>query len=180
MKHRITKKQLVIFLLMTIIVSCGSLLELLELKVDNDLTENIDINIPQTAGVTETFSLSKSIDLRSGDLADYSAKITDIKINSFTYKFKDFTGNTAGIIPQGAIKIDNLLVESFTNLNVSQAVNAETIFTISDRVVLNQLENTFLNASATTIVLEGNALTDAGPINFITEFKIKLTATIRE
>ena len=66
-----------------------------------------------------TFSLSKSIDLRSGDLADYSAKITDIKINSFTYKFKDFTGNTAGIIPQGAIKIDNLLVESFTNLNVS-------------------------------------------------------------
>ncbi|MFN0728372.1 hypothetical protein [Polaribacter gochangensis] len=174
------KKIIVFVLLATITISCGSLFELLELKVDNDLTESIDVNVPQTAGTTGTFDLTETIDLRSGDFAEYVDKITAVKINSFTYKFKDFSGNTEGTIPSGVLKFDDTEVGTITNLNISQAVTDETIFTVSDAAVLSKLEDAFVNNTSTVITLSGNALSDAGPMDFKVEVSISLTATIKE
>lgn len=49
------KKVLLLVVLATLTVSCDSLFERFELKVDNDLTEDIDVNIPKTAGTTGAF-----------------------------------------------------------------------------------------------------------------------------
>ncbi|WP_347173231.1 hypothetical protein [Polaribacter uvawellassae] len=174
------KKIISLVLLATLTVSCGSLFELLELKIDNDLTERIDVSIPKTAGNTGTFNLSETIDLRSGDFAEYVDKITAVKINSFTYKFIDFVGNTDGTIPSGTLKFDSTEVGTINNLNVSKAVNKETIFTISDATVISKLENAFVNNTSTVITLSGNALSDAGPMDFKVEVNISLTATIKE
>tara|TARA_R110001606_G_scaffold72659_3_gene167395 strand:- start:5336 stop:5863 length:528 start_codon:yes stop_codon:yes gene_type:complete len=174
------KKVIMIVLLATITVSCSSLLELLELKINNDLTESIDVSIPKTAGTTGTFDLTKTIDLRAGDFAQYIDKITAVKINSFTYKYKDFTGNTAGTIPSGTLKFDNTVIGTITNLNISQAASAKTIFSITDTTIISQLENAFVNNSSTVITLSGNALSDAGPMDFKVEVNISLTATIKE
>lgn len=174
------KKVILLVALATLTVSCESLFELLELKVDNDLTESIDVSIPQTAGATGTFNLTKTLDLRAGDFAQYVDKITAVKINSFSYKFKDFTGNTAGTIPSGTLKFDNTVVGNETNINVSDAVNTKKVFPILDPIVLGKLEEAFVNNSSTTITFSGNALSDAGQMGFKVEVSISLTATIRE
>ena len=173
--------RVVVFLILaSVAVSCDCLVELLELKGDNNLTVSIAVSVPQTSGATSTFDLTKTLDLRSGDFADYINKITAVKINSFTYKFKDFVGNTAGKISSGTLKFDNTVVGTITNLNISQAVNAETIFNISDATVISQLENAFVNNSSTVITLSANVLSDAGPMDFKVEVSISLTATIKE
>ena len=174
-------KKIILLLVFAIFtVSCGGTYELLELKVNNDLTETIDVSIPKTTGATSIFNLSKTIDLRSGDFADYIDKISAIKITSFTYRLKNFSGNSAGTIPLGNLKFDNTVVSTITNLNVSQEVNSQTIFTVTDSAILSQLENTFLNNTSTKIIASGNALSDEGSMNFVIEVNISLTATITE
>jgi len=174
------KKVILLIVLATLTVSCESVLELLELKVDNDLTEDIDVNIPKTAGTTGTFDLTETVDLRAGDFAEYIDKITAVKINSFNYKFKDFVGNAAGTIPSGTLKFDNTTVGTITNLNISHAATNEIVYVISDPTVISQLETAFVNNSSTVITLKGNALSDAGPMDFKVEVNISLTATIKE
>ena len=174
------KKVILLVILATLSVSCNSLLELLELKVDNDLSEDINVSVPKTTGATGNFDLTKAVDLRSGDFAEYVDKITAVKINSFNFKFKEFVGNSAGTIPSGTIKFDNTTVGTITNLNVSKEAIAGTVFEITDTAILSQLENTFVNNSSTVITLTGNAHSEAGPMDFKVEVNISLTATIKE
>jgi hypothetical protein len=174
------KKRIAFVFLATLIISCGTFFELLELKIDNNLTESVAVSIPKTAGTTGTFDLTKKFDLRSSDFAQYIDKITAVNINSFTFKFKDFSGNTDGIIPSGTLKFDNTIVGTITNLNISEASNAEIVFSASDATVIKLLEKAFENNSSTIITLSGNALSDAGPMDFKIEVKISLTATIKQ
>ena len=167
-------------MLATLTVSCGSLFELLELKVENDLTEDIVANVPQTSATAESFNLTETLDLRSGDFAEYVDKITAVKINTFNYKYKDFTGNANGVVISGALKFDGVVVGTITNLNISQEATAGTVFEITDANVLSQLEDAFVNNSSTTITLSGNVLSEAGPMDFKVEVNISLTATVKE
>jgi hypothetical protein len=174
------KKIIVLFVLATLTVSCGSLFELLELKIENDLTEDIDVSVPKTAGVTGTFNLTETLDLRAGDFAEYVDKITAVKINTFNYKYKDFIGNANGVVTSGTLKFDDVVVGTVTNLNISQAATAATVFEITDANVLSQLEDAFVNNSSTTITLSGNVLSEAGPMDFKVEVNISLTVTVKE
>ena len=174
------KKIIVLFVLATLTVSCGSLFELLELNVENDLTEDIVASVPQTSATAEAFNLTKTLDLRSGDFAEYVDKITAVKINTFNYKYKDFTGNENGKIVSGTLKFDDVVIGTITDLNISQAATAGTVYEITDTAVLSQLENAFVNNSSTTITLSGEVLSEGDAMNFKVEVNIKLTATVKE
>ncbi|WKD85398.1 hypothetical protein KCTC32516_00738 [Polaribacter huanghezhanensis] len=174
------KNRIAFVFLATLIISCGNFFELLELKIDNNLTESVAVSIPKTVGTSGAFNLTKTLDLRSGDFAKYVDKITAVKINSFTYIYKDFTGNTDGVIQSGTLKFDSTEIGTITNLNISQAASAGTVFSISDGTVISQLEDAFVNNSSTVITLAGNGLSDAGPMDFKIEVHINLTATIKQ
>lgn len=174
------KKIFPLLFISIIFFSCDSLDELLELKVNNDLTESISVSVAQTQGTAESFDLSETTDLNSGDLAQYKGKITAIKINKLTYKFKDFVGNNAGAIPTGTLKFDDIIVDSLTDFNVSQAANAGTIYEITDATVLSNIENAFLNNNTTTIKLFGTVLSEAGGMDFTVEVFMNMTATIKD
>ncbi len=174
------KKVFFLLCISFVLYSCDSLNELLELNVNNDLTENIDVSVQQTNGTAEAFDLSETTDLNSGDLAEYKGKIKAIKINKFTYKFKSFTGNAAGTIPTGTLKFDDVVVDIMKNFNVSQAATAGTIFEIDDASILSKIEQAFLNNNTATIKLFGNVLSDAGNMNFTVEVFMNLTATIKD
>ncbi len=174
------KKIIVLFVLATLTVSCGSLFELLELNVENDLTEDIVASVPQTSATAEAFNLTKTLDLRSGDFAEYVDKITAVKINTFNYKYKDFTGNENGKIVSGTLKFDDVVIGTITDLNISEAATAGTVFEITDAAILSQLENAFVNNSSTTITLSGEVLSEGDTMNFKVEVNIKLTATVKE
>lgn len=172
------KKTIYLFVFAIITISCDSLDSLLELNINNDLTENIAVSVSQTQGVAASFDLSETTDLNSGDLAEYRGKISAIKINKFTYKIKDFVGNNAGTIPSGTLKFDDVVVAELTDFNIFQAADAGTVFEITDANVLSSVENAFLNNNTTTVRLTGTVLSDAGTMDFNVEIFMNLNATI--
>jgi hypothetical protein len=174
------KKLIFLFLLSCIMISCGSLDQFIELSVDNELTESIDAHVPQTLGAVASFNLTETADLNSGDLAKYLDKISALKINTLSYKFIEFSGNSAGTITSGTLKFDNTVVATLTNFNISNASTARTVFNITDSAFLTQIEATLLNNKSTTILLKGSALSDAGSMDFKIEVSMNMTVTINE
>jgi hypothetical protein len=172
------RKFIYIFFLSLIVTSCGSLDDLLELKVENNLTESIPVNVPQTSSVAVAFDLSHTVDLNSGDLAQYKDKITAIKINSLSYKFIDFTGNDAGTIPTGTLKFDDVTLREMTGFNIS--ANVGTVYEITDAAKLNQIASNFLNNSEISVKLKGTVLSEAGAMGFNVEIIVNMTATIKQ
>ncbi len=174
------KKVIYILFLSLIVTSCDSLGELLELKVENSLTESITATVPQTSNVPAVFNLSRTVDLNSGDLAQYKDQITAIKINSLTYKFKDFTGNTAGVISTGTLKFDDVVLDELIDFNISDAATAGTLFGITDEVRLNQIASNFVNNSESTVLLSGSVLSEDGGMEFKVEVFMNMTVTVKE
>lgn len=174
------KKYIYIFFLSIVASSCGSLDDLLELKVENSLTESIAAIVPKTSNVAVVFNLSSTINLNSGDLAQYKDKITAVKINSLTYKFKEFTGNSAGTIPAGTLKFDNVILKEMTNFNISDAATAGTVFKITDETKLNEIASNFINNSELTVKLNGSVLSEASSMEFKVEVFMNMTATIKQ
>jgi PBP1b-binding outer membrane lipoprotein LpoB len=174
------KRVFSLVLIAIFITSCGSLDELLELNVNNDLTESVDVHIPQTQGTAVNYNKTKTVDLSSGSFAEYVGKISAIKINSLTYKIKEFAGNSNGIIQSGSLKFDAILVDEMTNFNIADAATAGTVFSITDAAVLSQIETTLVNNSSVTLNLVGSVLSDAGAMDFKVEVFMNMTATIKE
>ena len=172
------KKYIHLLFLSLIVSSCGSLDELLELKVENSLTESISVSVPQTGATAVAFDLSSTVNLNTGDLAQYKDKISAVQINTLTYKFIDFTGNTAGTIPSGTLKFDDVVVGEMTGFNISAAAAAGTIFEITDVAKLNLIASNFVNNSEVSVKLIGTVLSEAGNMDFKVEVFMNLTATI--
>jgi hypothetical protein len=172
------KKYIYIFFLAFIATSCGSLEDLLELKVENSLTESIPVSVPQTSNVAVAFNLPATVDLSSGDLAQYKDKITAITINSLTYKFIEFTGNAAGTIPKGTLKFDDVVLREMNNFNIS--ANVGEVFEIVDAEKLSQIASNLINNSEVSISLTGTVLSEAGAMEFKVEIFMNMTATINQ
>jgi hypothetical protein len=173
------KKTIYILFLSMIAISCGSLEELLELKVENSLTETIAATVPQTGNVAAEFNLSSTVDLNSGDLAQYKDKITAIKVNTLTYKFKDFTGNAAGMIVAGKLKFDDVILKEITNQNISEAAVAGTLFGITDEATLSQIASNFVSNSESIVQLSGTVLSEEGEMKFNIEVFMNMTVTVK-
>lgn len=174
------KKIIFLLTLSIITISCNSIDELLELKINNDLTESIDVHINQTNGTALSFNLTETANLNSGNFSQYVDKIKDLKINKLTYTFKEFSGNIAGVIQSGNLQIDNIILGTLTNFNISQAAKAGTIFEISDSNTLNQIKTNLLTNDKVTVKLAGSVLSDGSTMDFKVEVFMNMTATIKE
>ncbi len=172
------KKCIYIFFLSLIATSCGSLDELLELKVENSLTESIPVNVLQTGSTAVAFDLSSTVNLNSGDFSQYKDKITAIEINTLTYKFKDFAGNAAGTIPTGTLKFDDVVIGELTDFNISAAAAAGTTFEITDAAKLSLIASNFVNNSEVSVKLIGTVLSEVEGMDFEIEVFMNMTATI--
>ena len=162
--------------LMFIVTSCDIADTPIELSATNEITKTVDVSSPATNGTAFAFDESLSINLSEviSDIGD----ITSVKINTLSFKFKDFTGNTAGVIQTISLKVNGEVLKAFTDLNVSQEATDATVFSITDSAKLAQLESILENDSTTTIQLAGSVLSDAGVMDFKIEVNINLTTTI--
>lgn len=174
------KKSIYLLLFTLILTSCSSLEQLLELKINNDLTESVNAQVPQTTATAAAFDLNTTANLNTGDFAQYAGKISALKINTFSFKFKDFSGNHAGTIPNATLKLDDIDLLTLSNINISESVSTDSSFGISDAAVLSQVETALLNNNSITLKLVGNVLSEAGPMEFKVEISMNMTATINQ
>ncbi len=163
-----------------LITSCDSLSDAVELKVENSFTETIPVNVAQTTATAVAFDLSNTVDLNAGNLAQYKDKIQAIKINSLSYKFIDFTGNSEGTIPSGSLKFDDVVIGELSNFNIAVAAIAGTTFELADAGKLELIATNLLTNSEVAVKLAGSVLSEAGAMDFKVEVSVNMTATINQ
>lgn len=142
-----------------------------ELNVTNSITKDIAVSVNQTNG---SQSLSETTTVNLSDIVSNVGDITEVKINSLSYKFKDFTGNTAGRVESISLKINNSEFATGTDIDPSK----QESFTV-DSSTFADLENILKNDSQTTLAVAGTMQSNAGDMSFNIEITIDLTVTLK-
>ena len=170
-------KKLIPFLLAIVLISsCDINTDPIELTATSTINEAIEVSIPQTNGTTVAFSETITQDLN--DLFTNFSDVTNININSFSYEYKNVTGNTDATIESATIVVNGTTIATLTDVNMAQEAAAGTVFTISDTATLDQIESLFLSNSSANIEFSGTAVSEAGAVNFDIELNINLTVTL--
>lgn len=143
----------------------------IELSVTNSITKDIAVSVNQTNG---SQSLSETTTVNLSDIVSNVGDITDVKINSLTYKFKDFTGNTDGRVESISLKINNSEFANGTDIDPSK----EESFNV-DSSKFATLESILKNDSQTTLAVDGSLQSNAGDMSFNIEILIDLTVTLK-
>ena len=119
------------------------------ITVSSSVSETVLVEIPQTNGATHTTNETVNQDLN--EVITNLDDVDSLNIDSLSYQFKNTTGNSAAVVQNATLVINGITVATHTNLNISQEAANETVFTISDESVLNQLESLILNNSSVSI-----------------------------
>lgn len=170
------KKFFPFLLVIVLLASCDINTEPIELTATTVIEESIPVNIPQTSGVSVSFNESINQDL--SEIITNFSDINDININSLSYQYQNATGNTNAVIESATLVINGTTVTTLSNINVSQASSASTIFEITDTAILDQLEDLFLTSSSANIEFSGTAVSEDGPIDFNIVVSINLTVSL--
>lgn len=168
-----------IVLLLSVVLAFTSCLDSnpVELTATNAITKDIDVTVAQTNGTPKTLNATTTVKL--SDVISNVADITDVKINKFTYKFKEFTGNTAGVVQSISLKVNNDVLATGSNIKVSQEADNGTVFQVTDTAKLALLENLLKTSSQANLAITGSVLTDAGSMNFKIEVFVNVTVKLK-
>ena len=149
----------------------------IKLTASNSITKDIDLSVAQTSGTPFSLDIRETINI--ADVASNVADVTDVKINSISYKYKDFTGNEAGRIQSVLLKIDNVVLVQEANVDVFSETDNAVIHQVTDTAKLTKLEQVLLSDKETQLAVIGSILSDAGAMNFKMEVSISLTVTLK-
>jgi hypothetical protein len=147
----------------------------IEIKTTTEIEESISVNVPQTNGTAVMFENTSSVNLT--DVISNVGDLTAVDVSSMSYKIMNFTGNTGGTVSL-TLKINGVEYASESDVNISNAATAGTVFSITDASLISQLESTLLNSSQVDFVFSGTSLSDDGAMDFDIEIFVALTATI--
>jgi hypothetical protein len=147
----------------------------IEITTTTAINEVVPVTVPQTNGTAVDFEDTTTVNL--ADVISNVGDLTSVDVNSMSYKIKNFTGNTAGTVSL-TLKVNGTVYASETDVNVSNAASAGTVFSVTDATLINQLESILLNDSQVNFVFSGSSLSDDGDMNFDIEISVNLTATI--
>ena len=169
------KKLFPLLLSLVLISSCDVNTDPIELTATTSIVEGVAVILPQTSGTSVAYDQTLTQDLN--DLISNFADVSDININSLSYTYKNFSGNTNATIEAAEIVINGSTIASLSSVNVAQEANNGTVFAITDTTILNQLETAFLNNASITIQFAGTAISDEGLAEFEIELFIDVTVT---
>lgn len=175
-KITIMRKIITLLFAAVLITSCDINENPITLTASSTVVEVVPVSIPQTNGTSVAYDHTVNQDLNEA-IANFS-DVTNIEINSFSYQYKNVTGNTDAVIESASIIINGNTASSISSVNIAQEANNGTVFSITDQALLSQLESIFLNSASVNIQFIGSAISDVGPVEFEIEVTIDLTVTL--
>lgn len=138
------------------------------------LDESIEVGIPQSGSGQTVFNESSSHDL-SQLIANYS-DINTVTVNNLTYQFTNFSGDTNGVIQSASITVNNVLIATVSNINISQEAANSTIFQISDPAIISQVEDILETTSIINLQASGT-INSSIPLNFNIDVHLDIEAS---
>lgn len=171
-------KKVIAIILFVTIASCDIADTPIKLSVSNSITRDVNISIAQTSvGTTKDIDLRETINL--ADIVSNVADITAVKVNSISYKYKDFSGNQNGRIETVLLKIDTVVLANETDVNVFSEVENATSHLVTDASALTKLEDILLTNKETVMAIIASVQSDDGAMEFKMEVTVDLTVTLK-
>jgi hypothetical protein len=170
------KKVFPFLLAIVLISSCDVNTDPIELTATSNINEAISVSIPQTNGSTVAFD--EAVDQDLNDIFSNFSDVTNVNINSLSYRYQNVSGNTNAVIEAATIVVNGVTIANLSNVNISQEANASTVFEITDSAILDQLETLFLNNTLAAIAFSGTAVSEEGAVDFEVALTINLTITL--
>ncbi len=145
--------------------------DLTDVTFDTEVTERIDVNIPNTSGESVDFNSQNTIKLEngSGQIDDYLNYIKDVEIKKLSYKIINFSGDENGVIT-ASFKVNGTLLKEHVAMNVKTVADSGEIFEITDVQELNTIATALKNSNQVDVSYQGDAIT-----NDILNFKVEVT-----
>lgn len=168
-------KFLAVLLLFVGYTSCDELDKLTEVDLSTTVTEIIPVTVDDGAGLS--VDLGNSIVINLGDYidAEYLNKISDVKINSLTYKVINFFGDPAGVITADFMA-NSATLYTHTGEVVKDHADMTTVFSINDTAALSVIANNLRNGANVEFAVDGTS-TNEGGMNFEIEITLSLNIT---
>jgi uncharacterized protein YjbI with pentapeptide repeats len=172
-----TKKIALLLLVVFGAFSCDEVDDLTDIIVDDDFSTEITVSVAEnTDGEPESFAETAIIDLASNqDVQDNLSAIEDVNINSLTYEITNFSGSENATVTEASINFEGTVI-AVSDINLEQSDLDNTVYSIEDSSVLNDIANTLLNGTTVTVSLSGTV--DATPVTFDVVIVVDATVTI--
>lgn len=162
---------LVVISLMLSYTSCDEIDELTEYDFNTTLNDQLDITIEAGEDLIDETML---INMVNSDTEDYMDLLQNVRITSFTYQLTNFTGDDSGTIT-GAFVADGVELLSHNNLVVKQAVDAGTVFEVTNTTLLNTIASKLKAGNNVLFGLDGQS--NGVEMNFTINITIDLAVT---
>lgn len=155
------------------LLSCEDNQTTINISTPYTLDESFEIGIPQTGSGQTSFSETSTHDL-SQLIANYS-DINSVTVNSLTYQFTNFSGDTNGEIDSATLTVNNVVIATVSNVNISQEATNNTVFQITDATIISQIENILETTSVVNLQASGT-INSSIPLNFNIDVHLDIEA----
>jgi len=166
------KKIAPILLAVLVLLSCEDN-QTINISTPYTLDESFEVGIPQTGSGQTNFSEESTHDL-SQLITNYN-DINSVTVNSLTYQFTNFSGDTNGEIDAATLTINNVVIATISNVNISQEATNNTIFQITDTSLISQIENILETTSVVNLQAAGT-INSSIPVNFNIDIHLDIEA----
>jgi hypothetical protein len=160
---------IVLFLLSFNLNSCAEAEKLLDVKIPTTITVSIPVVVQQGA---DAFSETVNLSIDNSDTHDYLNKIKEVKIESLSYKFVNFHGDSNGTV-DAAFSVDNeILVQN--NVTIKVEADKGTSFKVDNLTHLNKIANSLKNGHSVKAKFSGTSVCPNESMNFEVRITMKV------
>ena len=156
-----------------LVLSCEDNQTTINISTPYTLDESFEVGIPQTGSGQTNFNETSTHDL-SQLIANYN-DVNSVTVNSLTYQFANFSGDTGGVIQTATLTINNVTIATISNVNISQEAMNNTVFQINDPAVISQVED-ILEATSVVNIQASGVVNSSIPLNFTIDVHLDIEA----
>lgn len=138
--------------------------------------ENIPVDIDQTTGDWVTYSKTTTLNIVNDDTKDHLNKITDVKINSLSYKVINFNGDPIGQV-NGKFSVAGQ-VSLANDFVVKTSADNGVVYQITEVAELTRIAKDLKSGQDVVVEYSGSALCDDNSMDFIIEVTMSVKVTI--
>jgi len=174
---QITKKFILLLLVMTTAFSCDEVGELTDFDITDGFAETFTIAISgDSDDMPQSFTETVSIDLASNqDILDNIDLIENVDLNSATYEISNFVGMEGTTVTEASINFSGIFI-SVENIDLQQSDIDNTVYTIADSSVLNSIADILQNNTSVIATMTGTV--DSAPVTFDVIVTLNVTVTV--
>jgi hypothetical protein len=156
--------------------SCDEVDKLTEFDVNDTITTTINVSVPDNQGNPITLDDTTEIDLSSIDeIQDNMDLIQSVRVTSISYEITNFDGAAEATISNASMAFGTTNI-SVSDINLQEADNNNTVFTITDTGDLNAISNALESNSSINLVLTGTI--NSTPLTFDVIVRVDVTVVV--